>query len=106
MSELTPQQILDAFDRALEVSSRWPRLLKALGHDMSVGRPGPLLINNALETRGFQRVIDESASFQMWREYPESWWFAIAKETTGNSDASVQEVIDRLRVRAPEQAAQ
>src|SRR5476651_1342931 len=96
MSELTPQQILDAFDRALEVSSRWPRLLKALGYDMSVGRPGPLLLNNALETRGFQRVIDERNSVEMWRDYPESWWLAIAKETTGNPDASVKEVIDGL----------
>jgi hypothetical protein len=106
MSELTPRQILGAFDRALEVSSRWPRLLQALGYDMNVGRPGPPLLNRALEARGFGAVIDERESWLMLREYPETWWLAIAKDTTGNPDASVQEVIDRLRVRAPEQAAQ
>src|ERR1700712_4463394 len=97
MSALTDRQILDAFDSALELSSRWPRLLKSLGFDIAIGRPGPLLLNNALETRGFRRAIDEGDSLRrMLRQYPNDWWLAVARETTGRPDASVQEVIDAL----------
>jgi hypothetical protein len=107
MSELTGRQILDAFDGALELSSRWPRLLKTLGFDMAMGRPGPLLLNNALENRGFGRPIDESDSLKkMLRQYPDAWWFAIARETTGREDATVQQVVDALNARTSAHAAQ
>ena len=107
MSALTGRQILDAFDSALESSSRWPRLLKSLGFDIAVGRPGPLLLNNALENMGFRRVIDEGDSLRkMLRQYPDDWWAAVAKETTGHPDAAVQDVVNALDARAAQHAAQ
>ena len=107
MNHLSSKDVFDAFDHALEVSSRWPRLLRVLGFDMSVGRPGPLLLNNALVIRGFRRVVDENDSLRsMFRDYPDAWWFAIAQEVTGHRDASVQQVVDALNARGAQYAAQ
>lgn len=107
MSELTPKRILTAFDDALERSSRWPRLLRALGFDMEQGRPGPPLLNNALERRGFGRIIDETEKLEaMFSTYPDRWWFAIAQEVTGNRDASVNTVMDALADSSVSHAAQ
>lgn len=103
MSNFSPRQILDAFHSALENSSRWPRLLKSLGFDIEISRPGPRLLNDALEKRGFRRVINEDDSLRkMFRQYPDDWWFAIATETTGRADASVSDVVAALRTRKAE----
>ncbi len=107
MNHLSSKEVFDAFEHALEVSSRWPRLLRSLGFDMSVGRPGPLLLNNALEYRGFRRVVDEADSLrQLIRDYPDAWWFAVAQEVTGRRDATVQQVVDVLAARQAQHAAQ
>lgn len=104
MSARSSQQILEAFDHALEVSSRWPRLLLTFGLR---GRPGARIFNDALQARGFRPVVDESEALRtMLKDYPDAWWFAIAQETTGRSDATVQQVVDALSARAAQHAAQ
>ncbi|HEY0107181.1 MAG TPA: hypothetical protein VGB91_13950 [Rhizomicrobium sp.] len=109
MTTLTSKQMLTAIDTALEESSRWPRLLQMFGCDMSVGRPGPLWLNDALVERGFQRVVDERDSVRTMRpnsDYPDAWWLAIAQEVTGRRDATVQQVVDALHARDTQHAAQ
>ena len=102
MSQLTPRQILDVVDKSLEEASRWPRLLKALGFDMEQSRPGPRLLNRALQDRGFEPAVDENDSLRkMLTNYPDAWWFAIAEEVTGRRDSSVQVVVDAISVSVP-----
>jgi len=102
MTAMTPRELLNAFDEGLEIASSWPRLLTALGFDPDQGRPGPLLLNNALEQRGYRRVLDESDSFKMLTDaaYPDSWWRAVAREVAGRDNATVDDVVSRLRLPA------
>jgi len=106
MTELTSRQILSAIDAGLEEAARWPQLLKALDFDNFAGRPGPLLINNALQKRGFRRVLDEADSMRLAIEprYPDAWWYAIASEVGGRPDASVSDVVGELKRRVPQPA--
>ncbi len=107
MTHLSSKEVFDAFDYALEVSSRWPRLLLALGFDTRIDRPGPRALNEALRTRGFRPVVDEAEALEkLLKAYPDSWWFAIARETTGRADATVQDVVDALNARTARHAAQ
>jgi hypothetical protein len=107
MTHLSSQEIFKAFDTALEVSSRWPRLLLALGFNPRLALPGPRAINNALAVRGFRPVVDEEDSLQtLLADYPVKWWFAIAQETAGRSDATVRQVTDAVRARTAQHAAQ
>ena len=79
MTHLSSQVIFDAFDHALEVSSRWPQLLLALDLDARNGKPGPRAFNDALQAKGFRPVVDETQVLQtLLRDYPDAWWFAIA----------------------------
>jgi hypothetical protein len=95
---------LTLIDDALEEASRWPRLKLTLA---LAGRPGPRMINDALEARGFKPVVDETAALNtMLKDYPDAWWFAIAQETTGRADATVQQVVDALSARSAQHAAQ
>jgi hypothetical protein len=104
MKTLTPKQILGAFDDGLEITSRWPRLLRALGFDPDQGRPGVPLINRELKRRGFRPVLDDTRStfFFPYQPYPEEWWQAVAREITGDRDASGDRVVRALgRQQAP-----
>jgi len=101
MSARAPGDILQAVDTALEVSSRWPQLLLALGLDTGPGRPGAVLLNDALESRGFRRVLEERERFlRNGSDYPDAWWPLVAKEVAGREDAAVRDVVARLRVKA------
>jgi hypothetical protein len=104
MTELSSRQILSAIDDGLEEAGRWPQLLRALGFDIDAGRPGPVLINNAMQKRGFRRVLDEKESIRLAIEsrYPDEWWFAIAGETARRPDAKVADVVGELKKRAPQ----
>lgn len=107
MSVQRSKQILAAFGEAIAEGGRWPRLLKALGLEEVEGWPGPRLINDALEAQGFRPAIDETEALRkMLSDYPDAWWFAIARETTGRSDATVQQVVDALNARTAQHAAQ
>lgn len=107
MNTLNSRQMLSAIDESLEESSRWPRLLRALGFDMEQGRPGPPLLNNAIARHGFRRVLDETEPLEaMFGGYPDRWWFAIAQEVTGNRDASVDAVLEALANSLASHAAQ
>lgn len=97
MNGMTPKQILKAVDGALETASRWPRLLAALDLDNDPGQPTCALLNDALEHRGFHRILDERDRLSASNEYPDVWWAAIAKEVAGRGDATVEEVVTRLR---------
>ncbi len=98
MSQRAPGEMLRAFDAALEVSSRWPQLLLALGFDSGPGLPGAALLNDALEAKGFRRVLDERERFlRNGFEYPDAWWPPIAKEITGRENATVDVVVAGLR---------
>src|ERR1700733_6926558 len=101
MTELTSRQILSAVAEGLEEAARWPQLLTALGFDIDAGRPGPILINNALQKRGFRRVLDETDSIRLVIEprYSDDWWYVIAKEVSGRRDARVGDVVAELRKR-------
>ncbi len=97
MTHLPSQKIFTAFDDALEVSSRWPRVLLALGFDARSEHPGPRALNAALVARGFKPVIDENdALLSLLKDYPDAWWFAVAREVAGAPDATVQDVVGRL----------
>ncbi len=87
--------ILKAFDEALEASSRWPRLLKAL--DLGPTNVTPHLVNEALKRHGFAKALDEGAA----PGSSDDAWFAVAERVVGRRDASVDEVIARLRVQRP-----
>lgn len=100
MNQMAPGGILKAFDHALEASSRWPRLLLALGFDTQPGRPGAVLLNDALEARGFGRVLDERERFlRNGPDYPDAWWPVIAKAVAGRDDAAVDQVVAALQAR-------
>jgi len=86
---LTAAETRDAIEIGLEVASRWPRLLLVLGFDR---RPSPASLNDALEARGFGRVVDER-SLPL---YSDTWWAAIATEVAGCPDAKVQDVVSKL----------
>jgi hypothetical protein len=106
MTDSREREILSAFDEAVEISSRWPSLLRTLGFGASSERPGSSLLNDALVRFGYRRVIDESDHLKrMVHDYPDEWWFAIAKEVTGRSDAKVSEVVEELHA-ATKHAAQ
>ncbi len=107
MSVQRSKKILAAFGEAIAEGSRWPRLLKALGLEEVEGWPGPRPINDALEAHGFRPAIDEAEALRkMLGDYPDAWWFAIARETTGRPDATVQQVVDALNTRTSAHAAQ
>ncbi|MEI9887308.1 MAG: hypothetical protein WDN08_12540 [Rhizomicrobium sp.] len=107
MSAQRSKKILAAFGEAIAEGGRWPRLLKTLDLEEVEGWPGPRLINDALEARGFKPVVDEAEALRkMLKDYPDAWWFAIAQETTGRRDATVQEVVDALNARTARHAAQ
>lgn len=98
MNQRAPGEMLKAFDHALEASSRWPQLLLALGFHSAPGRPGAVLPNDALEARGFGRVLDERERFlRNGSDYPDAWWPIVAKEIAGRVDASVDGVVRALR---------
>jgi len=100
MNQLAPGELLKAVDGALEVSSRWPRLKIALGFR---GHPSPAAWNDALQARGFGRVVDERASSVSLTgpAYPDAWWRAIARAVAGREDATVDEVVTKLEAAAP-----
>ncbi len=55
-----------------------------LGFRFRSGLPGAALLNDALEAKGFRRVLDERERFlRNGFEYPDAWWPPIAKEITG-----------------------
>ncbi|HEX2592186.1 MAG TPA: hypothetical protein VHL34_11860 [Rhizomicrobium sp.] len=107
MSDKTARELLDAIGEGLEAASRWPQLLSALGFEPEQGRPGPLLLNNALQRLGYRRALDEGDSMILLaeRSFPDAWWKRIAAEVTGNSHAKVEDVVARLR-HAPRAAAE
>jgi hypothetical protein len=86
---LTAAKIRDAVELSLETASRWPRFLLVLGFDR---RPSPARLNDALQVRGFHRVIDERSLTL----YSDTWWTIIAKEVAGRPDAKVEDVISKL----------
>jgi hypothetical protein len=96
MTSLTSQQMLQAFDTGLERASRWPRLLKALGFEPAPQKPTARQINAALQRHGFKGALDDSQQ-AMPESLPDSSWTAIALAVTGRGDASVDDVISRLR---------
>ena len=87
---LTAAEFRNVVDVSLEAASRWPRLLLVLGFDQ---RPSSASLNDALQARGFARVVDER-SLPL---YSDAWWAAIAMEVAGRSDAKVEDVVSRLR---------
>jgi hypothetical protein len=86
---LNADRIHDAVEISLEAASRWPRLMLVLGFDR---HPSPASLNDALQARGFGRVVDER-SLPL---YSDAWWTAIAEEVAGRPDAKVQDVVSRL----------
>lgn len=95
MADLTPTQILDAIDEGVRESA----LLAALGYDPSQGRLGRMLLNNALERRGYGRPISEQGPDPM-RAYPPNpgnWVQTIADAVTGRPDAPIGEIIAVLK---------
>ncbi len=98
MTEMTPRNILDAVHEGLEESA----LLAALGYDAAQGRPGRLLLNNALEHLGYGRPIDERKSDQLrlYQPYPDEWIRAISRAVCGNPNAPLREVIGKLKQRS------
>lgn len=99
MKNLTADEMLTAFDESLEIASRWPRLMDALGYDPKRGRPGAHWFNTALADRGFTAVLDGSEGIppSTRSPYPDTWWYAIAQEVTGDRNASVESVVQALR---------
>jgi hypothetical protein len=87
---LTAAQTRDAIETGLEIASRWPSLLLVLGFDQ---RPSPASLNDALQARGFGRIVDER-SLPL---YSDDWWTSIAREVTGRPDAKVEDVVSKLR---------
>jgi hypothetical protein len=101
MTAMTGREILTAFGESLDVASRWPRLLDALGYDPEQGRPGLPWINAALESQGFRPVLNHKEAMRPLYEapYPDEWWYLIAQEVTGDRTASANDVIAKLRAR-------
>ena len=100
MNQMAPGEFLKVVDDALEVSSRWPRLKIALGLHC---HPSAAALNDALQARGFRRVVDERASCVSLTgpAYPDTWWHAIAREAAGHDGATVDEVVTKLQAAAP-----
>jgi hypothetical protein len=90
MNHMAPQGMLKAFDDALEVSSRRPRLLKALG--LQSATVNSRLLNDALQRRGFGRILEEDEML----DTSDGWWPAIAERVTGRRDASINEVVAEI----------
>ena len=103
IANMTPSAILAAVDDALEETGRWTQLLRALEFDPNAGRPGSVLLNNALEKRGFGRPLSETDGFWLLRNpgFPEEWWRRISTATVGKDHSSTAEVVAVLRQRTP-----
>jgi hypothetical protein len=103
MTQMSPREILDAVRDGLDMEARWRRLLEALGYDPDQGRPGLPLLNDALERRGFRRVLKADEAMRPFLEppYPDEWWYEIAEEITGRRDARTDEVLAKLTKAAP-----
>lgn len=99
MTEMTAREILDAIREGLEETA----LLIALGYDATQGRPGRHLLNNALERRGFGRPIDEQQIDRL-EPYPDEWVKDVAEAVIGRRDATVNEVVSRVKQRSTEAA--
>lgn len=98
MTTLSSREILEAFDKGLERSARWPQLLKALQFAPRPQRPNPRQINEALHRLGFHSVLDESKDISVRPgAFPDFAWKAIAREVTGRDDATVESVISALQ---------
>jgi hypothetical protein len=94
MNQMPSADLLKAFDRALEASSRWRRLFVSFGFRH---HPSAAALNDALQARGFGRVVDERASSVSLNgpAYRDAWWQAIAREVAGRDDATVDEVVSK-----------
>ena len=95
MTSMTPRKILDSVHQGLQEGA----LLTALGYDPTLGRPGRHLLNNLLQLRGFERLIDERTPDQWkpYQPYPKEWIRGIVKGVTGRADAPLNEAIAKLR---------
>jgi hypothetical protein len=93
--DLTPRQILAAIDEGLHEAA----LLTALGYEVTQGRPGRHLLNNALERRGYGRPLSEPEPDRLrpYQSYPDDWVQTVAKAVSGRADASLHEVIETLK---------
>ena len=92
MLDMTPQRMSDAIREGLEEAS----MLVALGYEASQGRPGPFLLNNALELRGYGRPIPSPEPSQRCEPFPDEWLRIIAQAVTGRPDAAPNEVAATL----------
>jgi hypothetical protein len=94
VQESTARKTLDVIQEGVEEAA----LLAALGYEASSGRPGRILLNNALERCGYGRPISEqTADLAPYRPYPDTWKQEIAKAVTGRPDAPLHEIADTLR---------
>ncbi len=102
MKSMTPRTILDSVYEGLQEGA----LLTALGYDPTQGRPGRHLLNNLLQLRGFERLIDEQTSDQWkpYQSYPKEWIRDIVKGVTGCADAPLDEAIAKLKRASVEKA--